>query len=176
MGKRRIDWSGVGSQGVFALCLFLLAGASWGDDACPTDLAPQAVLQGLNALRAQARYCGSRLWPAVPALGWDERLAASSQAFATELAQRDSLTHQGQLAHSLRERLRASGYGARAAGENLAAGSESLEEALEQWLASPAHCENLMLAEFTDVGLTCVSGPGRFRTYWVMHLARSNGR
>ena len=60
----------------------------------------------------------------------------------------------------------------RLAGENLAAGPDSLDEALAQWLASPAHCDNLMAAEFEDMGLACVSGPGRYERYWVLHLGR----
>ena len=72
---------------------------------------------------------------------------------------------------SLRTRLRAAGYAMKLSGENLAGGPETLDEALAQWLDSPAHCENLMLAEFQEFGLACVPGPGRFQRYWVLHLA-----
>ncbi|MGS0758285.1 CAP domain-containing protein, partial [Roseateles sp. GG27B] len=59
------------------------------------------------------------------------------------------------------------------AGENLAAGQEELDEALQVWLNSASHCDNLMQAEFRDVGLACAVGPGAYQRYWVMHLGRS---
>lgn len=141
--------------------------------ACPAapDLQQQALAL-VNTLRAQARSCGAAVLPAAAALRWDPRLLASAQAYAEELARRDTLSHEGQQARSLRERLRTAGYRMRLAGENLAAGPDTVEEALAQWLASPAHCDNLMAAEFDDMGLACVPGQGRYEHYWVLHLGR----
>lgn len=98
-------------------------------------------------------------------------LMASARRYAQELAARDRIDHLGAAGSSLRARLREGGYAMRTAGENLAGGPETLDEAMAQWLASPAHCENLMLAEFQEFGLACVSGPGRYKHYWVLHLA-----
>ena len=58
------------------------------------------------------------------------------------------------------------------AGENLAGGPETLDEALAVWIASPVHCENLMWPAFTEFGLACVRGTGKFQRYWVLHLAQ----
>jgi uncharacterized protein YkwD len=138
----------------------------------------EAVLNAVNALRAQGQRCGARLWPAAPPLVWSASLGESAQRYAQELARRDRIDHVGEAASSLRARLRAVGYPMRTAGENLAGGPDNLDEALGQWLASPDHCENLMLSDFRELGLACVAGPGRFQRYWVMHLAaplRSGG-
>lgn len=148
----------------------------------PTALAPaaaqegcppsgEAVLARLNALRAQPQACGERLWPAAAPLRVSPRLEQSARRYAIELAARDRLDHMGAGGTSLRTRLREAGYPMKSAGENLAGGPETLDEALAQWLASPAHCENLMLADFQDFGLACVSGPGKLQRYWVLHLA-----
>lgn len=141
----------------------------------PTDCQPAAepALAALNSLRAGARMCGEKHFAAAAALRWDARLNASARSFAGELARRDTLSHQGQVLRSLRERLHASGYVLRTAGENLAAGPTDLDEALQQWLLSREHCENLMLSDFRDVGLACVAGPGRYERFWVLHLGRS---
>ena len=136
---------------------------------CPP--AGEVVLSALNALRAQPRACGERLWPAVAALRADAALAESARRYALVLAARDRVDHEGASGGSLRARLREVGYVMRVAGENLAGGPETLDEALAQWLASPAHCENLMLADFQDFGLACVNGPGRWQRYWVLQLA-----
>lgn len=129
----------------------------------------EAVLTALNALRSQPRSCGERVWPAAAALRISPLLADTARRQALDLAARDRVDHQG--GGSLRTRLREAGYVMRVAGENLAGGPETLDEALAQWLASPVHCENLMLADFQDVGLACVDGPGRWQRYWVLQLA-----
>jgi uncharacterized protein YkwD len=133
--------------------------------------AGDAVLARLNALRAQPQACGERLWPAVAALRASPVLAESARRYAVELAARDRIDHVGAAGTSLRTRLRESGYLMRSAGENLAGGPETLDEAMAQWLASQAHCENLMVADFQEFGLACVAGPGKLQRYWVLHLA-----
>ena len=132
---------------------------------------PAVAVRALNALRAQSQVCGERVWPAAPALRWQAALADSTRRYALELSAHDRLDHVGAAGTTLRTRLHEAGYVMRVAGENLAAGPETLEEALAHWLASPAHCENLMAAEFQDVGVACMAGPGQFQRYWVLHLA-----
>lgn len=149
------------------LALLLLTPLAGAEPDCQP--AADAALAALNALRAEARPCGERVWPAVPALRADARLAEAAQRHAARLAGQDRLDHAA--GASLRTRLRDAGYVMRLAGENLAGGPETLDEALAQWLASPAHCENLMLADFQEFGLACVSGPGRLQRYWVLELA-----
>lgn len=155
-----------------AACGLLGLGAASAAGECPPPA--EQVVQALNLLRASPRSCGGSLLPAAPALAWQGQLATSAQDFATELARRDTLSHEGQTARTLRERLRAAGYSFRSAGENLAAGADDLDEVLGQWLSSPAHCENLMQPNFRDVGLACVPGTGRYDHFWVLHLGRSS--
>jgi uncharacterized protein YkwD len=131
----------------------------------------EAVVAALNAVRASAQTCGRRVWPASAPLRENPLLALSAQRYAHELAARDRVDHIGAAGDTLRARLRAAGYVMRVSGENLAGGPETLDEALGQWLASPAHCDNLMLADFQEFGLACVTGPGRYQRYWVLHLA-----
>lgn len=148
---------------------FVLAGPAFATPDCQPDA--EASVAALNALRAEARSCGGRLWPAAPALRWQAAIGESARRQARVLAQRDRLEHDGEGAATLRARLSAAGLAARAVGENLAGGPWTLDEALAQWMASPTHCENLMAAEFRDVGLACASGPGQLQRYWVLQLA-----
>ncbi|MFG6414190.1 CAP domain-containing protein [Roseateles sp. DC23W] len=151
------------------LLMCALAAPALANGSCQPD--PESALRALNALRAKPQWCGEILWPAVQALRWQPLLAASTWRYAGELAARDRLDHSGAGGASLRARLREAGYVMRVAGENLAGGPETLDEALAQWLTSPAHCENLMAADFEEVGLACVSGPGKLQRYWVLELA-----
>ena len=53
-----------------------------------------------------------------------------------------------------RQRVERAGFGAhRIVGENIAAGAMSPHEVTEGWLASPAHCENIMDGRFTQIGI-----------------------
>jgi uncharacterized protein YkwD len=151
------------------LCLLLATPLVLANPDCQPS--SDAALAALNAARARAQQCGGRLWPAAGALRGHPLLADSAHRYAVELAARDRIDHIGPSGTSLRTRLREAGYLMRVSGENLAGGPETLDEALAQWLSSPSHCENLMLADFQEFGLACVSGPGRFRHYWVLHLA-----
>lgn len=151
------------------LPLLLTACAAGAEPGCQPDA--DAARAALNAVRARAQACGERTWPAVPSLRENPVLAASARRYALELAARDRVDHVGAAGDSLRARLREAGYVMRVSGENLAGGPETVDEALAQWLASPAHCENLMLADFQEFGLACVTGPGRFQRYWVLHVA-----
>lgn len=155
-----------------SVVLLFLASAAAASDCRPPD---EAVIAALNAVRAKPQHCGARLWPAVAALNANAVLEAAAQRYARELARRDRIDHVGEAGSSLRARLHEAGYVLRVAGENLAGGPETLDEALAQWLASPAHCENLMGAEFQDFGLACVTGPGQWQRYWVLQLAAPAG-
>jgi uncharacterized protein YkwD len=143
-------------------------------DDCQAE--PEQAQRAVNALRARGQTCGNRLWPAVPALRWHAALGESSRRYAVELATLDRLDHVGANGATLRTRLREAGYVMRASGENLAGGPETLDEALAQWLASPAHCENLMAADFEDFGLACVASRGKLQRYWVLEMAAPAGR
>lgn len=156
------------------LLLAIAAVARAAPDAdCPPDL--QAGAAALNALRAQPRPCGGRWLAAAPALQPQAALGDAARHHAAELARRDRLDHAGADGTTLRTRLHEAGYVMRVAGENLAGGPETLDQALTQWLASAVHCENLMDAAFQDFGLACVTGPGRLQRYWVLELAAPAG-
>lgn len=156
------------------LLLGLAAWAALGAQAqviprCPA-LLPEQVLAQLNALRAEARHCGTQAFAAAAPLRWQSQLAESAALYAQELARRDTLTHRGEQSQSLRQRLRESGYRLRQGGENLAAGTADVEESLAQWLLSPEHCANLMNPAFEDAALACASNLGEYGRYWVLHL------
>lgn len=168
----RFGWGVVLAIAAGAMAALAQTGAAMAQP-CQPGPAIEEALRRLNALRAGARSCVAAM-PAAAPLRWDTRLAASAQAYAEELARRDALSHEGQQARSLRERLRAAGYRMRLGGENLAAGPSNVEEALAQWLTSPAHCENLMAAEFEHMGLGCAQAAGGvYGRYWVLHLGRA---
>lgn len=149
----------------------LLIGLALAAPAWACQPSAEAAVAAVNAVRARATACGSEAAAAAGALRWSAALAEAARRHAVQLSQQDRIDHPDAPGRALRERLLAAGYVMKLAAENLAGGPETLDEALAQWLASPAHCENLMLADVSEMGLACVSGPGRYERYWVLLLA-----
>jgi len=169
-------------RAVLALAGLLLLNSAQGqmqalppDPDCQPEALREAAQTLANALRAQAQQCGSTLMRPAPALQWNERLAASALAFARELAERKILSHEGRAAPTLRDRMRQTGYRMRMSGENLAAGPDQLDEVFALWLHSPAHCSNLMQAEFEEMGLACAPSKSPYGRFWVLHLGAPMG-
>ncbi len=143
---------------------------------CADADAAQRAVQRLNEWRQQADAPCAAANADRHLLAWDARLAASAYAQASDLAQRDLLSHVDARQRGLGARLRQVGYAALGAGENLAAGQTDFDDTLQAWLASPAHCVNLMQPEFRDVGLACVQRHGsRYERFWVAHLGVAVG-
>lgn len=131
------------------------------------------ALAAVNAARSRPRRCGRTQFAAAPALSENSLLDEASLRYARELARRGALSHTGEDGSTVAQRTRAVGYDHRLVGENLAFGPATAREAVEGWLASPGHCENLMNPAFVHVGLAYAmdeKGPGG--VYWVQVLAR----
>lgn len=151
-------------------CLFVGLALAAPAPVRPCQLSAEEALRLANAWRAEARQCGGQTYAAARSLRWNEALQQSALRFATELAARDELSHQGLSSPTLRERVRDTGYALRVVGENLAAGPLGLDEVFSLWTGSEEHCVNLMRPEFEELGLACVSAAGRYERFWVLHL------
>jgi uncharacterized protein YkwD len=130
------------------------------------------VIALVNVARAQGRRCGTHAMPAAPPLSANPLLAAAAQSYANELAARGSLSHEAADGSTPRDRVARAGYAARFTAENLAAGPITAREVVDEWLASPGHCANLMDDAFTQMGVAFALNPRAERgIYWVQLLA-----
>lgn len=133
----------------------------------------QEALQRINAARAAGRRCGARYMAPAAALEWDEQLYSAAFGHSADMAQRNYFEHRSPAGTSVRDRVSAAHYKWRGLGENIAAGNRSIAEAVQAWLDSPEHCENLMDPKFVDVAVACVAQPAsEWGTYWTMVLGR----
>ncbi len=134
-----------------------------GPATCPTPAqAPgdaARVLALVNAERARAGL--GPLRPA-PALG------AAAQRFACDLAAQGRLSHRGSDGSSLSERLARQGLAASFVAENVAAGQDSPEWVVAEWMASPHHRANILRPNLTQLGLGLAISD---QPYWVLDLA-----
>lgn len=140
---------------------------------CGIRAMPQEMLQRINAARAAGHRCGLRsMGPARP-LRWDASLYAAAAGHSLDMARRNYFEHESPDGSTVSQRASASRYDWKSVGENIAGGDRSVDDAVQGWLASPEHCENIMDPDFRDVAVACVSQPGtQWGTYWTMMLGR----
>jgi hypothetical protein len=67
---------------------------------------------------------------------------------------------------------RASFAGDSNAAENVGAGHSSVEDAINAWIRSPHHHENMLMKDATRFGMVVADAPNsRYRNYWALDLA-----
>jgi uncharacterized protein YkwD len=49
--------------------------------------------------------------------------------------------------------MESAGYSWASAGENIAGGSATAEDAVAQWMGSDGHCANIMSPDYVDIGV-----------------------
>jgi len=144
------------------------------------------ILDAINKARSEARDCHDGrgvVGPSVP-LTWNSILYASAYEHSTDLATSNTFSHDGSGTTSdvtganlnkeslFNERIKAHGYvDYSIIGENIAGGQESIENAITAWLASPAHCTNIMESEFREIGVAVVVNPdSTYGIYWTQNF------
>jgi len=170
-----------------------------GDDAVTTSSVPSSesmeqavkttnktILKVINKARAEVRDChdGKGMVGPSVALTWNNELYASAYEHSNDLAQSDTFSHMGSgtssditgsnsgKASKFNDRIKENGYKEYTIlGENIAGGQESIESALKAWLASPAHCTNIMEKEFREIGVAVVVNPdSTYGIYWTQNF------
>jgi uncharacterized protein YkwD len=100
----------------------------------------------------------------------DPDLTRMAQAQAEVMAKRDKLEHN--IKTPFVSRLKASGYSAKSAAENIGAGYHTLAEAFSGWRDSPPHRANMLLPGATRIGIAAVPAPSsKYQVYWALILA-----
>jgi uncharacterized protein YkwD len=147
------------------------AGPEW--LACGARVPVDELLQRINAARTSGHRCGRHaMGPAAP-LKWDPALYSAAEGHSLDMAKRNYFEHRSPEGADVASRAASVQYRWRTVGENIAAGVRSMPEAVQTWLESPAHCENIMNPQFQDVAVACVAQPGsQWGTYWTMVLGR----
>jgi uncharacterized protein YkwD len=131
------------------------------------------ALRRINAARATGQRCGWRSMPPAPPLRWNTALQAAASGHSRDMARRNYFDHRSPEGRTVSERTSATHYKFRMVGENLAGGDRNVASAVQGWVDSPSHCQNMMNAQFTEVAVACVGQPGsQWGTYWTMVLGR----
>jgi uncharacterized protein YkwD len=149
--------------------------------AAPVSLPPvgdanvvqRQILGVVNQARASGYRCGGRSFPAVPPLVMSPILTTAALTHSQTMAAYDEFDHRGHDGSSPATRVERAGYGGYlVVGENIAAGAMTATEVAQGWLASPAHCENIMDPRFSEIGIAFAVNPSSSElVYWTQDFA-----
>ena len=129
----------------------------------------------LDAAAAASMISGYRANNNLPAVTLDPDLTRLAQAQAALMAKRDKLDHGA--GKPFVARLKASGYDAKTAAENISAGYHTLAEAFSGWRDSPPHRANMLLMGATRIGIAAVYTPSsKYKLYWSLILAEPDDK
>ena len=129
----------------------------------------------LDATSAASMISGYRANNGLSGVSVDPELMRLAEAQAQAMASRDKLDHN--VARAFDERLKAHGYRARAAAENIGAGYHTLAEAFSGWRDSPPHRANMLLGGATRIGIAAVYAPrSKYKVFWALILAEPDER
>lgn len=127
---------------------------------------PALILSLVNQNRRNGCLCGSQNMPPVAPLTLNAKLTAAAQAHSDDQARVGIMQHKGSDGSSVGTRVTRAGYTWRNVGENVAWNYPDAEAVMNGWLNSPGHCQNLMSANFTEMGMA------ETNLYWTQVFAR----
>lgn len=146
-------------------------------------------IDAVNKARTTEQDCGSKgIFAATTNVTWNEKLYKASYEHMQDLIASKTFAHDGSGTESdwsgyLRnkkssqvERVESYGYSWERLGENLAGGDsiDSVDKAIESWLKSDNHCENLMNPAFKEVGMVMLTDDNALYTnYWGQNFGTS---
>jgi uncharacterized protein YkwD len=124
----------------------------------------------VDAAAAASMISGYRANNGEPAVTLDPQLMAIAEKQAATMAKRDKLDHNA--GKPFVTRLKASGYDAKRAAENIGAGYHTLAEAFSGWRDSPPHRTNMLLKDATRMGIATAYTPkSKYKVYWAFIIA-----
>ena len=124
----------------------------------------------LDASAAQSMISGYRQNNGLAAVELDPVLMQMAQEQARSMAARDKLDRAA--GRSFTDRIKASGFDAKFAAENVGAGYHTLAEAFSGWRDSPSHRINMLLPGATRMGIAAVYTPNsKYKVFWSLILA-----
>jgi uncharacterized protein YkwD len=101
----------------------------------------------------------------------DSELMAAAEIQSRAMGNKNKLDHD--VAAPFGKRVKASGFDAAKAVENIGAGYHTLAEAFSGWRDSPPHRANMLATGVTKMGIAAVYAPSsKYKVFWTMILAQ----
>lgn len=159
-----------------APALVLVAGCETADVGGPPGFSASLTKPGAALDRPLAASVVSqfRRGQGLGPLQLDPQLNALAEDQARAMAAAGKLSHD--VGGKLPARLGRAGYRYSAAGENVAAGQDTLMEVFGDWRASPGHRAVMLNREATHMGIAAIQAPNSaYGIYWALIVAKPEG-
>lgn len=113
---------------------------------------PRQILEGDELLLMELTN-DARREHRLPALRINRILVEISRYHGFDMAEREYFSHINPEGETYIDRARKFGYAYIALGENIASGTESVNEVFQGWMASSEHRANILNDQFTEIGI-----------------------
>ncbi len=124
----------------------------------------------LDATVAASMISGFRQNNGLGAVQPDPELMRAAEAQSQAMAAKNKLDHN--VYGPLDRRIKASGFKAAKAVENVSAGYHTLAEAFSGWRDSPPHKANMLATDVTKMGIAATYAPNsKYKVFWTLILA-----
>ena len=120
--------------------------------------AEEKILQLVNAQRAKGATCGDETFGKAPAIKMHPALRCAARVHSADMAANDFFGHTNQQGEAPWDRMEHAGYQWGGAGENIAGGQGTPEDAMRSWMNSPGHCSNIMNPGYVHFGIGYIDG------------------
>jgi uncharacterized protein (TIGR03000 family) len=124
----------------------------------------KTILKLINAEREKA---------GLAPLKTDPKLNRVARSHSLNMGKQSTLAHQLD-GKGASDRMKDAGYRLRVYGENVGVGSRTPAQAVQMWMNSPPHKENILTAEFTETGLGIATGKGGKKYYTEVFAVPQN--
>ena len=115
----------------------------------------EQLVEGHNKERAKA---------GLPPLKLASKLEEAAKVHAKDMAEHQTMTHDGSDGSTSRQRIVNTGYHMLSTGENVAVGYDGVASVIQGWMESPPHKKNI-LGDFSEIGAAMVVGKDD-KPYW----------
>ena len=126
------------------------------------------LLELVNDVRLEGGMCGDAVRNPVDALVLSPALRCAARLHAVDLATTDELGHRGSDGTDVQARVDAALYDNIPSAELVAADFVQPQDALDAWLASPEHCNEIFKARTAEIGIGYGENEDGDRTRWVL--------
>lgn len=131
------------------------------------------VVTLINQKRASGATCGGVSKPPVAALTMDTRLRCAARNHSKDMANNNFFSHTGSSGSTFSQRITAAGYTWTGAAENIGAGYTTAAAAVNGWMGSTGHCNNIMNGTYKHLGIGyAYNVNAMYGHYWTADFAK----
>jgi uncharacterized protein YkwD len=134
------------------------------------------MLEEVNRRRAAGATCDTDVFGPAVALEMDSVIRIAARNHSLDMGMQNYFEHDSLDGREFGDRMTEAGFrGEYPWGENIAAGYETAREAVDNLMASPGHCRNIMEPAYRTIGIGFAIVEGsEYTEYWTQDFAASH--